>query len=56
MQHLGAFRLLVDRSFDGLNLASDSPHAIEQFLFLFGRVSHKNLDSDLDKHTPPGIP
>ena len=41
MQHLGALGFLVDGSFDGLNLASDSSYAIEQFLFLFCRVSHK---------------
>ena len=41
MQHFGAFGFLVDGSFDGLNLASDSSYAIEQFLFLFCRVSHR---------------
>jgi ankyrin repeat protein len=48
VQYLGAFRLLVDRSFDGLNLASNSPHSIEQFLFLFGRVCHALLDHGAD--------
>ena len=55
MQHLGAFGFLVDGSFDGLNLASNSSYPIEQFLFLFCRVSHKKPGSGLDKNTPPGI-
>jgi hypothetical protein len=35
MQHFGAFGFVVERPFDGLDLASDSSYAIEQLLFLF---------------------
>ena len=35
--------LLVERPLDGLNLPSDSPNPIEQFLLFFCGVSHKKL-------------
>jgi len=44
MQYLGAFGISFERPFDRLNLASNPPYAIEQLLFLFGGVSHKNLN------------
>jgi len=55
MQNIGTLSFLLERSCDRLYLASDSPNSIEQLLFLFNRVSHKNPDYGLDKDTPPGI-
>jgi len=56
VQHVRTLGLLVKGPFDRVYLASDSSHAIEQFLFLFCRVSHKKVGSGLDRHTPAGIP
>jgi len=55
MQNIGTLSFLLERSCDRLYLASDSPNSIEQLLFLFDRVSHKNVGGGLDKDTPPGI-
>lgn len=41
MQDIGTRCLLIERSLDGVYLASDASYAIEQFLFLFCGVSHK---------------
>ena len=43
MQHVGTIDLLIERSLDGVHLASDASYAIEQFLFLFCGVSHKTF-------------
>jgi hypothetical protein len=56
VQYLGAFRLIVQRPFNCLYLASNSSDAIEQLLFFLGSVSHKKLETGLDKYTLPGIP
>ena len=55
VQDVRAFGFLVQRPFNGIHLAPDSPYAIQQFLFLFDCVSHKKLFGRLYKDTPPGI-
>src|SRR5258708_36653573 len=55
VQDIGAVGFLIECPFNGLKLASNSSYAIEQFLFLFCRVSHEKPGSNLDKHTPVGI-
>ena len=57
MQNVGTLCLLVERSLDGVHLASDAAYAIEQFLFFFCGVSHKkNFVSGLYRDTRQGIP
>ena len=55
VQHVRTLSLLIKRPFDRIHLTSNSSYAIEQFLFLFCRVSHKKIGLGLDRHTPAGI-
>jgi len=55
VQDVRAFGFLVQGSFNGVNLASNSPNTIQQLLLLFYCVSHKNLVAGLYKDTPAGI-
>jgi hypothetical protein len=55
VQHVGTFGLLIERPFDGLCLASDSPYAMKEFFFSSVVCAIKNLEKGLYKYTPPGI-
>jgi hypothetical protein len=55
VEHVGAFRFLLEGALDRFHLPSDAAHAVEQFFLFLLSMSHKKTRFGLYKYTPAGI-